>query len=350
MKTRLGSTLLVTLALGGCAATDSAPEGSHFTTGGTGGSGGAAGSGGLGPNSVCGDQRCDGWANEDCDTCEADCGKCPPADCGNGQCETSQGETCTTCNRDCGDCPVCDFAPTCTGAMAPPSQVNAMPDCNNRAGDDYRQSFLCGEEIGNKPRDTDCKDPTLRLRVKQLKVTRGGSDKQFYCVITSEDGSHGELLLVPPHTVKGGTFETNDTTLTFSMTDSMFWGQKDLHVTKANVLVTYKCYLASNADTYDKVLGNVTDAAVGASAGGSYGWVFGAVGLASAALGGVLGNTPDEVWLDVQQTIDVGALLFLTNGQSWLIEDEEKRGWNTDHVTLEVEAWGCAEQVPGHTG
>lgn len=52
---------------------------------------------------VCGDASCNG--NENCSTCESDCGECPPEPvCGDASCNGD--ENCSTCESDCGICPV----------------------------------------------------------------------------------------------------------------------------------------------------------------------------------------------------------------------------------------------------
>jgi len=69
--------------------------------------------------SVCGDGTCDD--DEDCGTCEDDCGACGPV-CGDGICDI--GETCSTCGADCGCsgseiCGITDANPT-PHCMSPP--------------------------------------------------------------------------------------------------------------------------------------------------------------------------------------------------------------------------------------
>jgi hypothetical protein len=54
------------------------------------------------PVYVCGDGTCNG--DETCETCEVDCGVCPPI-CGDLVCEDP--ETCLTCEEDCGICDSC---------------------------------------------------------------------------------------------------------------------------------------------------------------------------------------------------------------------------------------------------
>jgi hypothetical protein len=62
-------------------------------------------SGACGPaGPVCGDGTCD--AGEDCVTCDADCGICPPpSGCGDRVCDGRAGEDCVSCSLDCGPCP-----------------------------------------------------------------------------------------------------------------------------------------------------------------------------------------------------------------------------------------------------
>ena len=76
----------------------------------------------------CGDGTC--ASDEDCDSCEADCGVCGQATCGNNQCEDS--ETCGDCPEDCGACcgnGMCSGGETCESCPA---------DCGS-----------CGPAVGN---------------------------------------------------------------------------------------------------------------------------------------------------------------------------------------------------------
>lgn len=55
-----------------------------------------------GAATYCGDDTCD--ADENCSSCEIDCGACQTASvCGDGTCASD--ETCTNCEQDCGACP-----------------------------------------------------------------------------------------------------------------------------------------------------------------------------------------------------------------------------------------------------
>lgn len=75
------------------------------------------------PADVCGDGVCD--EAEDCESCAADCGDCPPEPvCGDGVCD--EAEDCESCVADCGDCPLepvcgdgaCDAGETCDACAA----------------------------------------------------------------------------------------------------------------------------------------------------------------------------------------------------------------------------------------
>ena len=66
--------------------------------------------------------------------------------------------------------------------------------------------------------------------------------------------------------------------------------------------------------------------------------------------------TQTDALLNVQQTIDAGALLDLTNGRDWVIQQMgsgpntcgfSKCNWDWE---LAIEAWGCADPRIGPTG
>ena len=101
---------------------------------------------------------------------------------------------------------------------------------------------------------------------------------------------------------------------------------------------------------YEDVLDTISDAAADAGGiAGPYGWAFGLGSVAASIVGSALGASGgDEVWLNVQQTIDADAMLELTNGRIWQIRQTgrgttalEEWDW-----MLEVEAWGCADPRP----
>ena len=88
---------------------------------------------------VCGNGLCED--GEDCASCDADCGACPPA-CGDGQCNGS--EDCGTCEADCGACPAFCGDGTC----------DADEDCNSCASDCGACPAFCGD--GTCDRNEDC--------------------------------------------------------------------------------------------------------------------------------------------------------------------------------------------------
>ncbi len=90
--------------------------------------------------------------------------------------------------------------------------------------------------------------------------------------------------------------------------------------------------------------------------GNPYGWAFGLGGAAAAAAASAIGTGAVPL-LDVQQTISSDALLKLTNGYTWSIEQTGSTTANGDcgffgscdwDWQLGVEAWGCAALKATH--
>ncbi len=264
--------------------------------------------------------------------------------CGDLLC-TEGAEDCETCPLDCDVCPVCDMAPTCTGALAVPTSSEALPECSNTDGSGDRTNYACGVGLGVPPSDTTCADPQLRIRVREISIRRGFFDisRNLYCVISAEDGRHSELLLTSPREVAG-----NRRTTTFNLppSQSALWGQGDLYRSISNITVTYTCFLTSNTAAAQRVLDDISDrAAEVAEHADGYGWVFGTASVLGTIIGSSLGAGSDDQILDVQQTIDAGALLTMTNARSWEIRG--KVG-NLDlsgasELRLTIESWGCAD-------
>jgi hypothetical protein len=269
------------------------------------------------------------------------------ARCGDGLC-TRGMEDCEGCAIDCGECPVCDMAPTCTGALAVPTSTEPLPGFDNDTGSEERTNYACGTDLGVAPSETTCADPQLRIRLRRMSIYRGNTDipSNMYCVISAEDGVHSELLVTTPREVAGwrGTTDIN-----VRPSEGLLWGQGDLYRSTANLTITYQCYLTSNVAGAMQILDDIADraAAVAEHADG-YGWVFGTASVLSTIIGSSLGASSDTLILDVQQTIDAGALLTMTNGRSWAIH--KRRGNFLIHgasdLRLEVESWGCAEVRP----
>jgi hypothetical protein len=282
------------------------------------------------------------------DTALPDAG--PPdaaARCGDSVC-TRGMEDCLSCAIDCGQCPVCDMAPTCTGALAVPTSTTPLSECDNDTGSTERTNYACGTTLGVPPSMTTCADPQLRIRVRQLSIFQGNTDipSNVYCVISAEDGMHSELLVTTPRSVPGwhGTADVN-----FTPSEALIWGQGDLYRSTANVTVTYQCYLASDAASAMRILDDIANrAAMVAAHADGYGWVFGTVAVLGTVIGSSLSASHDTLIMDVQQTIDAGALLTLTNGRSW---DIHKTRGNflingASDLRLGIEAWGCANVRP----
>jgi subtilisin len=93
----------------------------------------------------CGDGDCNG--TEDCSSCETDCGLCPS--CGDGACNGD--ETCETCEDDCGVCPA-------VGGMCSPCSTGA--ECESGLcllGSQSYCTVSCNVKKNNCPDGSTCK-------------------------------------------------------------------------------------------------------------------------------------------------------------------------------------------------
>jgi len=217
--------------------------------------------------------------------------------------------------------------------------------CGNTLDDMDRTNYACGTELGVAPSETTCADPQLRIRLRQMEIQRGFFDleRSLYCVITAEDGMHSELLVTPFRDVAGNR---NTTNINLPLAEALFWGQGDLYRSISNITITYTCFLTSNTEATQAALDDIADRAGDAAEhADGYGWVFGTVAVLGEIIGSSLGAVSDDRILDVQQTIDAGALLEMTNGRRFEVRE---RVGNLDlsgasDLRLSVESWGCAD-------
>jgi hypothetical protein len=98
----------------------------------------------------CADATCNG--HEDCSSCAADCGACPPV-CGDAACNGE--ETCSDCPEDCGACPsvcgdaACNGEETCSDC---PEDCGACPPvCGDTACNGEETCNDCPEDCGACP-------------------------------------------------------------------------------------------------------------------------------------------------------------------------------------------------------
>lgn len=255
--------------------------------------------------------------------------------CGNEVCE--QGEDCESCPRDCGQCPKCDLAPSCTGAVAVPTLTEHMEGWDN--GD--RSVYVCGEGLGVPPSQTTCMDPQLRLRIRQVRILKGSTSENVYCVVNADDGYHSEILVTPLQPV------ASSDTVVYAPSSATFWGQTDLYRSISNLTITYQCFQNSDTQRYREVFDRIEQGAIEAgAAAGPYGWAFGIGSVAAGIVSAALGDGADKLQVSVQQTIDAGALLELTNGRTWEIRGADVGGVfgiGAYEWMVEIESWGCAD-------
>jgi hypothetical protein len=262
--------------------------------------------------------------------------------CGDGVCNGA--ENCHTCANDCGACPKCELAPSCDGAHGVPANPLPRGDLSQppaKPGDGGTATIDAGGGYGTG----NCTDPQIRMRIESLKAYSGGG--VLYCIIDASDGVTSELALTPKTSNLGDSDENF-----FPLGQATFWGQKDLHTTTNNLLVTYNCYRVKN-DAWSNALKAAGDTAaqLGGTSVSPYGWAFGIAGVAANAAAAAIATSSanDTLVLNAQQVIAKESLLDLTNGRTWTIRKSDSGGvfgiggWDWQ---LLLEAWGCADAIP----
>jgi hypothetical protein len=267
--------------------------------------------------------------------------------CGDGVCNGK--DTCETCPDDCGACPVCDLAPTCTGAASVPASPTALASFDNGTQTVYSSGTDAG--AGGT---ANCSDPLLEMRVSDIQIHKNGASSgvEMFCMVQADDGQSSELMVTPNYS----NLVDNNPALILSPSAGTFWGQavNGVKLSQFNITVTYQCFMILQPDAFQNALGAIANVAGAAAAipGNPYGWAFGLGGAAAAATAAATAaGTGASVLLSVQQTIDSNALLSLTNGRTWTVEQTGSTkldgdcgffgGCNWDWE-LDVEAWGCA--------
>jgi hypothetical protein len=267
-------------------------------------------------------------------------------ECGDGVCNGK--ETCATCPDDCGACPACTLAPTCTGASSVPANATALPSFDNGTQSVYSSGTDAGTNTGN------CSDPLLKMRVSEIQIHQNGASGgvEMFCMVQADDGQSSELMVTPDYM----NLNDNNPPLILSPSAGTFWGEavNGVKLSQFNITVTYQCYMVLQPDAFQNALNAIAGVAGQAAAipGNPYGWAFGLGGAAAAAAAAATAaGSGASVLLDVQQTIDSNALLALTNGNTWTIEQTGSTkldgdcgffGGCTWDWELDIEAWGCA--------
>lgn len=296
-----------------------------------------------------GTQACEasGWGACTCDM--PDAGSDAPAVCGDGVCEGA--ENCVTCPADCHTCPACPAAPSCTGASSVPSNPTAASSFDN-AG---QTSYTSGVGFGQTPEETGCSDPLLKMRVSQIQVHKNGapgSGLEMFCLVQADDGQSSQLMVTPSYM----NLSDGNPPIALSPSAGTFWGHavNGVKLSQFNITVTYQCFMVTTPDALQNALTAIAGVAGAGAAipGNPYGWAFGVGGAAAAALAATTAaGSGASPLLNVEQTIDSSALLKLTNGYTWAIEESgsTKVDGDCDLILscdwdweLDVEAWGCA--------
>ncbi len=337
-------------ALAGGAAVGCGASGQTAVAGGTGG--GACASGDF---RTCncdlanqGTQQCTDGTWSDCACGTPDAGSDAAAVCGDGVCAAT--ENCVACPADCGTCPACSAAPSCTGASSVPASPTAEASFNN-AG---QTMYTSGVGFGLTPAETMCSYPLLKMRVSQIQVHKNGSPDslEMFCIVQADDGQSSQLMVTPDYM----NLEDSNPAIALSPSAGTFWGEavNGVKLSQFNITVTYQCWMETTPDALQSALTAIAGVAMAGEAipGNPYGWAFGLGGAAAAAAAAAAAvGSGGTALLNVQQTIDSSALLQLTNGYTWVIEQSgstkvdgdcdvfESCDWDWE---LDIEAWGCA--------
>jgi hypothetical protein len=336
--------------------------------------------------------------------------------CGDGTCAAD--EDCHTCDADCGTCAPCTLAPSCDNAQIPPASLAYVPALDNvmrpmskaeilarlesriaaggpgvrllrsalaapRAGDSEltkavrktlslqpalraRVSSALGKagierlgtiehvdqhdfegEItakgGEFPGGTmECGSPLLRIRA--AKVTVHEEDDDFandivYCALSSEAATASEIRVTPktPNLDQGDSF-------TYPIEAGVFWGQVQPETPGGNLLLTYDCFESDSSTGYQQLIDGIGNAAdqIGGVAG-DYGWIFTVVGAVAPVVSDALALDGDDHLFNAQQTIGLDAQLDLTNGRYWSVRRSGTHVNSDWDWELRIEAWGCAQ-------
>lgn len=342
------------------------------------------------------------------------------AACGDGACVEAEDEDCHTCEADCGMCAPCTVAPSCDNAQIPPPNMMHVPALDNvmmpmskaqildrltsrlqkatpgarllvaamrppvvgeppmvsalRVALDRNtttrariERSLRAAGLERFPREVDLSDweligkygPTKvmgaypggtvecgspLLRVRAATVTVHEEDDDFandivYCALTSEAATASEIRVTPqtPNLDQGDSFS-------YPIEAGVFWGQAQPETPGGNLLLTYDCFEADDNSSYQGLIDSIGNAAeqLGGVAG-SYGWIFDAIGAVAPVLSDAIGLDGDDHLFNAQQVIGLDQQLDLTNGRFWSVRRSGTHLNSDWDWELRVEAWGCAE-------
>ncbi|NUP08533.1 MAG: hypothetical protein HOW73_20990 [Polyangiaceae bacterium] len=336
--------------------------------------------------------------------------------CGDGTC--GEDENCHTCESDCGICEPCTLAPSCDNAQIPPAQLTHVPAFDSvmmpmskadvlarlerriaeggpavrlvaaalaapKAGEDalvgaVRKAFARKPALrarisraldaagngrlaqvqpvtasdfgggvttfgGEFPGGTmECGAPLLRVRVAKIDVHEEDDDFAndiVYCALTSEAATASEIRITPqtPNLDEGDSY-------TYPIEAGVFWGQQAPESPGGNLLLTYDCFETDSSEGYQSLIEGIGNAAeeIGGVAG-EYGWVFVVVGAVAPIISDAMGLDGDDHLFNAQQIIGLDAQLDMTNGRYWSVRRSGTHINSDWDWELRVEAWGCAE-------
>lgn len=352
---------------------------------------------------------------------------CPNKFCG-------EDENCHTCEVDCGICKPCDLAPKCNDAVIPKADPKYLPELDTsmvelsksqlrerlqKAFDDatpearlvaaalapsepgepeglaqLRQAFADNPAATAKLRDAlvrvgvtevhayrkahpartrpttrderglplpparfgdadptggtlECGAPILNVAIARVDVPNRysfWSNDVIYCVVQAEAATASEIHIL------GKTKPLGDGQgQVFSLGAGRVWGGKEGPLApKGALLVTYDCLAETAAGDYAKLVEGVSDAAlaIGALPLGEASLVLIGVGAVGTIVSSALALVTDAHLVNAQQNIPAEKQLELTNGRKWYLNaGAPGKSWfdNGWAWKFTIQAWGCAE-------
>ncbi len=224
---------------------------------------------------------------------------------------------------------VCELAPSCAGAGAPPVDAPHVPDL----------------DVPAKSTDpADCEPARLRIALRNLTVhdaLDGASGDLVYCIVQAAAAGGSELRVTPltPSLADGESHA-------YGLDHGVVWGHDPAFADPGgDLLLTYDCVENDDTTAYEGLVTAIGDAA--SAVGGRLvdgAWVFDASGvtgpIVSAALAVLSG---DDAVFHAQQTMPRSAQLELTNGGTWTVRRAGSAGPSTWDWELSLLVWGCVD-------
>lgn len=189
--------------------------------------------------------------------------------CGDGTCDDATEEDCRSCTADCGPCPPC-YAPACaTVGGAPPLGFDAASrwdlDLSIEAPAPPAQQSTDGGNLA-------CGRPSIQIMLSRITVIDEVDDNandEVYCIIQTEAATGAELrVTVPTEPLPVGGSKA------LSAAEGLVWGSEGPRDPGGNLRITYDCFESdASSGSYQALLDNLGDALGSGAQGSGNAWV-----------------------------------------------------------------------------